>query len=270
MYMRNVSLSRTKLVIATALTLLFSVAQSDETRLPPSGLAGFDLPDSGFDLGYSNGLIDIGGPGFTAGSNATVAISNTDGFGELSLVEMNTDDSNRMHFNFRSNLTNELQSATLVTSGNAYSLTFNLPSGQILLENDKVSVITPTAFSQMSLSGSQAFDLGDGHFSATLNNAYRGSDMLGFNMSLAESLAETDLLSLSLPDRAHGKEGYTHTDGAWACAGALTALAAANAGLAAAIAATYATVGLAAAAISAAVSLVGGAIVMVDQYCMQM
>jgi len=270
MSIRNISLGRTKLLMATTLTLLMSVAQSDQTRGPGHDLESNYLPDQGFDLGYSREFIDIDESGLHGYSNASVAVSSADEFGEISLIEMNNGDKNRMHFNFRSYVTNELLSATLVTSADSHSLTFDLPSGQIVLENDTLSVITPTGFSQVALSGDRITDLGDGQFPVMLNDVFRGSDMLGFNLSMAETFAESNVSSLALWDTPPGKGSDQNTEGGWACGGALLALAAANAALAAAIAATYATVGLAAAAIAGAVSVVGAAIAMVDMYCMQM
>lgn len=267
---RNISLGKTRLLIATTLTLLLSVAQSDQSRHATHDLARNGLPDQGFDLAYSRGFTDMRESGLAGNSNTSLAVSNADGFGELSLVEMHSDDSRRMHFNFRSNITEENLSATLVSNGPDYSLTFDLPSGQVLLENDTVSIITPNDFSQLSLSEQNISGLGSGRFSAALNKVFRGSDLAGFSMSMAESFAENDLLSLVFAEQELSKSSDQHTDGMWACGGALTMLAAANAALAAAIAATYFTVGAAAAAIAGAVAAIGAAMTLVDQYCMQM
>lgn len=270
MSIRNISLARTKLLMATTLTLLISVAQSDQGRFSGNYAEGDYLPDTGYDLGYSRELLDIDESDIPGNSNASVALSNADEFGEISLVEMQTGDSNRMHFNFRSYVTDELITATLVTTEGSHTLTFDLPAGQILLEEDTISIITPTGFSQAALSANQVPDLGDGSFSAMLNDVFRGSDMLGFNMSMAETFAEGDLSSLAILDGQLGKGSDQKAEGVWACAGALTVLAAANAALAAVIAATYATGGAAAIAIAGAVSAVGAAMTMVDMYCLQM
>ena len=270
MNIRNTRMGRIRLVVATALTLVFSVAQSAETGRSFYGLDGIRSVDSGFNQEYSRGFTDIDELGFLGDSNARVVLSRADELGEMSVIEMHTNDSTRTHFNFRPNATDEVLSATLVISGADYTLTYDLPAGQILLENDRISVITASDFSQAILTGGQISDLDNGHFASLLNDVLQDSDLSGFNLSMAESLAESDLLSLSLIQEQSVKGDEQYAEGGWGCGGALLALAAANAALAAAIAATYATAGVAAAAIAAAVSMVGIAMVAVDQYCMQM
>ncbi len=263
-------LGRIKVIVATALTLFLSVAQSSETRDFHFNADSTRPVYTGFEQAFSSSFIAMDELGFLESSTAGVAFSRADEFGELGVIEMPANESTRMHFNFKSFATDELLSATLVTGGGTYALTFNLPSGQFVLENDAASIITTTDYSRLSLSENEISDIGNEHFISMLSGVLGGSDILGFSLSMAESLAENDLQTLVFPGEQYAKGDGPYTEGGWACAGAMTALAAANVALAAAIAATYITVGAAAAAIAAAVTAVGLAMAAVDMYCLQM
>lgn len=270
MNIRNMKSGRIKVIVATTLTLLLSVAQSAGASGSLYGMDSWRLIDSSFDQEPSSRLNDIDEQGYLDGSNARLVLSRADEFGEISVIEMHRNGSTRTHFNFKSSVADEVLSATLVVSGETYSLTFDLPSGQILVENDMVSIITASDFSQVILAESAMPNSANEYFTLMLHEVLQGSDMLGFNMFMAESLAESNLLSLTPPQEPYAKGGKQYAEGGWGCGGALIALAAANAALAAAIAVTYATAGMAAVAIAAAVSAVGAAITAVDMYCLQM
>jgi hypothetical protein len=226
-------------------------------------------------------------------------MSKTDEFDEVSVIEMRSRESTRMHFNYKSSLSDSVLSATLQIIGQLkveqepefqsgfhefvdseeslddtkkdvdYSLNFNLRSGQIVLENGTISIITPNGFSQLNAADRYTDKLKNLHFLLMLKNTLSGSDLPQFNLAMEETVSE----SLLLPDARSQEPRYkgtrAHVEGGWACAGALVMLAAANAALAAAVAATYATAGLAAGTIAGAVSAMGGAIVAVDMACMQ-
>lgn len=276
MKIRNRQSGKIKLTVATTFTLLLSVAQPEPVEAMAS-LYGMDNARlTKHEFAQARSFSATGEPGLLVGSNARVLLSGTDAYGEMSVIEMQRNASTRMHFNFQSNLTDAGFSATLVTNGMPqiagganYSLTFDLPAGQILLENDLISIITATDFAQFIPSQLSASELVNTHFARLLNAALQGSDMAGFSLSMAESLAESELLQYQFLGNQHAKGDDQYTEGGWSCAGALIALAAANALLAAAIAATYATAGAAVVTISGAVSAIGAAIVAVDQYCLQ-
>ncbi len=298
---KNTKLGRVRLVIATTLTLLLSVAQSSETRVAHQGIGRINPVTLDFGVDFERALPrrfrDLDEPGFSDESNAGVILSRTDKFGEMTVTEIRSNESTRTHFNFKSYATEEMLSATLVvknkqwvkgenrspfldctnpresgdnSTGLVYSLSFNLPFGQILLENDVLSIMTASDFSRMNLSGNALQGSVDEHFAVLLNEVLRGSDMSGFNLSIAESLAESDWLPRQFLGKQNGKGDQPHIEGAWGCAGALIALAAANGALAAALGGTYATFGMLSATIAGAISAVGAAMVAVDMYCLQM
>ena len=277
MSIKNLNIGKVQITVATALTLFFSVAQSD--------------PGSASRYGADERQAD-------AVPHARLALSTTGEQGDLSVIEMQSADSTRLHFNiFDGDETGNALSATLRIKGrlnieeeelagtaytgteenvnstyNArdYSLSFNSPGGQVVLENNVVSFLNASGFSQIDLSDSGLNDRVTDHFSPILGKAMLGAGLSRFSFALEESLADSFLGFEDLPNGQPNKGDRSHTNGGWACAGALIGLAAANAGLAAAIAATYATLGAMAAAIAAAVSLVGAAMGFVDMYCMQM
>ncbi len=297
---KNMKLRKLKLVIATTLTLLLSVAQSSETRVSQRGMDRIASATGDFGVDFERGLPsrfrDLDESSFPDDSNAGVILSRTDRFGEMSVTEIRTSESTRTQFNFKSNATEELHSATLLvknkhrvkgenrstfldrtytedpgehSTGPVYSLSFNLPSGQILLENDTLSIMTASDFSRTNLSENAIRGSVDGHFALLLNDVIRDSDMSGFSLSMAESLAESDMFPPPFLGTHNYKGENPQIEGAWGCAGALIVLAAANGALAAAIGGTYATLGILAATIAGAVSAVGVAMVAVDMYCLQ-
>ncbi len=269
MNIRNRQSGKVQLVVATALTLVLSVIQPAEASVSMVYGSNLSFIDGRLDPGPVTRFTNADESAFEEYSDIDVALTRDFELGEMSIIEMPASETRRTHFNFRSYATDELLAATLVTSGETYSLTLDLPAGQVVLENDAISVLTASDFARVDLSGSEISEMGNGHFVAMLNTALEGADLSGFNLSLAESLAEGDLLALDAIVEQASKSGQPYADGGWGCAGALLALAAANAALAAAIAATYVTVGAAAGAIAAAVTAIGIAIVAVDQYCMQ-
>jgi len=270
MYFGNMKFGKVRMIAATTLTLLLSIAQPAGAGTALYGFAGMNPIDSGIDQGFSTGLVDMDEAGFLGGSNARLVASAAYEPGEISVIEMVSAESIRTHFNFKSKATDQMVSATLVENGTNYALTYNLPAGQILLENDTISVITATGFSQVNMPEALEAGFENQDFVLLLNDALRGSDLAGFNLTMLESIAEDKLQSLAFIPEQYSKGRASYTEGGWACAGALTALAAANAALAAAIAATYMTIGAAAAAIAAAVTAIGLAMTLVDQYCLQM
>lgn len=264
---RNINMRKIRLLMVTTLCLFVSVAQSDETQIHGNDFARNGVPDRGFDLDFPTGLAGITETVPDEDPSVSLAVAKANGLGEMSIVQLHTGDSTRLHFNFRSGLTNEVISATLLSNG---ALSYDLPSGQILLENDIISIITPTEFAQLSLSDGQTQDLINSHFATLLNDLLHESDTQGFNLSLAESFAEQDLLSLLLIEKAEFKGSDAHTESMSMCGAALRALQKANDSLASAITGSYSSKTARLIAISIAIVEVGFAAHMVAMYCTAM
>jgi hypothetical protein len=300
MHVTNLTLSKAKIVLATTLTLLCSVAQSDQHGLKAYEMDDFQAAERGYDQTPPIGFVAIDEDGYVADSNTRLMMSKIDDFDELNIIEMRSRQSTRMHFNYKSSLSDSALSATLqilgklkieqepdfqsefldvvdseesqdnATSDTDYSLSFNLPSGQIVLENGTISILNSSGFSQLNAADRHTDKLENLHFLMMLRNTMSGTDLPQFNLAMEEAISENTLLPGASSREPRYKGPESNIQGGWACAGALIALAAANAALAASIAATYATLGLAAATIAGAVSAVGGAIIAVDMACMEM
>lgn len=299
MSMRNLQLGKIRIAVATTLTLLFSVAQSD----PGNGINGFNDGLRPFERGvsqaYLDGFLRVNENGFIGGSNARVALAdvgNLGDFGDLSVIEMRSGDSTSMHFNYRSELTGELLSATLrmnrktdvaesvdsspsdVVNENPlggfsaadYSLSFDLPQGQIVFENGKISILDAEGFAQADLSQLGINNLGNDHFISSLGKVLTDSGMDEFSFAMDDSLQLNTWSELDDMALDYGKGDQSQIQGGWACTGALLALAGANAALAVAVGLTYATLGAMAASVAAAVSAITSAVILVDVHCNSM
>ena len=299
MSVKNLKTGKVQIIAATALTLFFSVAQSDPGSASRYGANNLHPINQETEWEFGDDFIGADEREADAVPRARLALSTTGEQGDVSVIEMRSADSTRLHFNiFDGNETGNALSATLRIKGrlnviegeetvgtiytetdetvdstyNAtdYSLSFNSPSGQVVLENNVVSFLNASGFSQIDLSDRGVNDRMTEHFLPELGKVMFGVGLSRFSFVLEESLAGSYLGFEKSLDGQPNKGDMSHTNGGWACAGALISLVAANAALAAAIAATYATLGAMSAGIAAAVSLVGAAIAFVDMNCMQM
>jgi hypothetical protein len=104
--------------------------------------------------------------------------------GKMQVIQMNSGDLRRSHIMFKSTATNELISATITMNPDSktkdFSMVMNFPTGQLIIDNQHVSVLTENNYAQTNLSDYQNGLTMDKHFVSLINNVVNDFSVADF------------------------------------------------------------------------------------------